>query len=164
MMRKNIIFNFGILKIFRIADSPHGILKLISMLLIFSFIFFSHTGALSAGSAKKVRIGINPLKAEGVDQATADKITLMIFKSLSAEKGADRVVYRKVSGVSKSTNRQLIGSVSSFGSSYFISVRVVEGEKAKILFSKAVTVKKEKIEKAVKKIADDLIDCVEIWE
>ncbi|MDY6968557.1 MAG: hypothetical protein SVR08_07890 [Spirochaetota bacterium] len=106
------------------------------------------------------RLGVNKLVTNDIDEKTASKITTIIYNKLKAIKGAKRVVYRVKDGISKSTNRQLIGRISKLGKSYVLSIKVVEGEKGKLLFNETVIIKgdddiEESIDNVVKKISSE---------
>ena len=73
----------------------------------------------------KARLGINKLEINNIDENIAAKITTIIYNKLKAIKGAKSVVYRVKDGITKSTNRQLIGRISKLGKNYVLSIKIV---------------------------------------
>ncbi len=115
-------------------------------------------------SIPKVRLSINRMDAEGIDKKTVSNIAEILHKELQAIKGANRVVYREKDGVSKSTNRQLVGRISKLGKSYVLSIKIIEGEKGKVLFNRTVTAKESSIDDSLEDIAEEIGDEDGIWE
>ena len=114
--------------------------------------------------APKARLCINKMESEGVDGKITARATAGLHKKLQELKGADRVVSREIDGISKSTNRQLIGRISKLGEKYVITIKVVEGEKGRLIFNETVIVKEGSIESTIEDIAEKISGKDEVWE
>lgn len=112
----------------------------------------------------RTRLGINRIKVNKVDEKIAREITSMLYNKLRYMMGADRIVYREKDGISKSINRQLVGRVSKLGKDFLLSIKVVEVEKSKLLFSETVVIKKnDNLDNAIDQIVNKICNKESIW-
>ncbi len=135
---------------------------LLAALIVAAFVQCSKN--IKHDSNPETRLSINQMEADGVDKTIIKKIETILDKELKELKGDNRVVYRHRDGVSKSTNRQLIGRISKLGKNYVLSIKVVEGEKGKVLYNRTVTTKERGIDDSIEDIAEDISDEDSIWE
>ena len=119
---------------------------------------------VKSGGAPKARVCVNKIESEGVDAKIIMRATASLHKKLQEQKGADRVVSREIDGISKSANRQLIGRISRLGEKYVITVKVVEGEKGRLIFNETVIIKESDLDSAIEDIAENISDKDEVWE
>ncbi len=122
------------------------------------------SGAAVKSGTAKVRVCVNKFESEGVDAKTTARATAGMHKKLQELKGAEMVLSRELDGVSRSANRQLIGRVSSLGEKYVVTVKVVEGEKGRLIFNETAIVKQSDIDSTIEDIAEKISDRDEVWE
>ncbi len=115
------------------------------------------------GSPGAVRLIIE-IEAEGVDKDTKNSVEQLFIKGLTERKGASYIIHRQTHGAAKSGNRVLIGSVSRLGSGFFLSAKVVDGEKGKVLFNKSIVVNsKGDMKGRIDDISEDISKEKAIW-
>lgn len=129
---------------------------------------FSHLESIffivKVNKATKVRLGINRVTVNNVDERVALEITTMLHEKLQARKGKNSVVYRKRNGISKSINRQLAGRISKLGKDLLLSIKVIEVEKGKLLFSETIIIKKnDDLDDVIDRIVDKICKNKSIW-
>lgn len=135
----------------------------------FIAIFFTVSLTFCSGSGVKddgkvsVRVSVNKMESEGVDTKIVKRATELIYKKLQELKGKNRVVSREIDGVDKSANRQLIGRLSKLGAKIVITVKVVEGERGKLVFNETAIVKESDLDDAILDIAENIADKDEVW-
>lgn len=142
-------------------------LKAVSFLtaIILIAVFAGCSGSsFKSDGAPKTRLCINKFESEGVDAKIAERATGNLHKKLQELKGANRVVSREIDGISKSTNRQLIGRISKLGEKYVLTVKVVEGEKGRLVFNETAIVKAGDLDSRIEDIAEKVSDKDEVWE
>ncbi|MDY6935152.1 MAG: hypothetical protein SVZ03_13140 [Spirochaetota bacterium] len=114
--------------------------------------------------AINARLGINRFEASGVDKRIASDITDKLYQKLRLLKGRNLVVYKRIEGIEKSVNRQLVGRVSRLRDSYILAVRVVDGESGKQLFGKTINYKQvDNLDSKLEQIAEQIISVSDIW-
>jgi len=115
----------------------------------------------------KVRLLINPIKAEkGTRSAAAADIEKALFDSLKKLKGenCNCILYHKDRNVSLSVNRHLTGSLAKIESSFFLTIRIIDGEKSRIIFSTSKIIKnKESIKEIIEETAEEIYDKKTVW-
>ncbi len=137
-------------------------IALFTLILTSSLIFCSSSSSKDDG-APSVRVRINKMESEGVDKKIVDKISNNLLKKLQEFKGPNRVVAINIDGVSKSANRQLIGRISKLGKKYVIVLKVVEGEKGKLLFNETAIVKEGDIDDTIEDMAEKVSEKEDVW-
>lgn len=127
------------------------------------------SGTKTDTPAVKVRIMVNHFTAEGVSKSTVRKIEKNITRFVADQRGhgCDCIYYRGDKNFSKSTNRQMVGRVSRLvpgKEDVFLSIRIIEGEKGKILFSRSFMAKNTSdLTGKIKKCAGEISENEEVW-
>lgn len=119
----------------------------------------------TAGTKKtSVRLLINQLKTgKGVQKATALKIEKQLADSLQKLRGNSVLFYRN-RDISLSANRQLTGTIARVEASLFLSIRVIDGEKSRILFSASKIIRDNKdLDKIIEETAEEISDHKQVW-
>jgi hypothetical protein len=116
------------------------------------------------GGAPQTRLCINKIESEGVDTKITTRLTAGLHKKLQELKGTERVVSREIDGISKSANRQLTGRIGKLGEKYVITIKVIEGEKGRLVFNETDIVKESGLDSTIEDIAGKIADKDEVWE
>jgi len=111
-----------------------------------------------------VRLSINTFTSVDIDAALIEKLTSVLYRELVVLRGDEYVLYRKKGGLDKSANRQLAGSVEKIDSVYYITVKVLDGERGEHLFNRTCTADRDNLEKTLKRIAKDIHRVNRIWK
>ena len=134
-------------------------------LAVFLAVFFIQCSGsnIKDNSKPRVRLCINKMDAEGADKKIAARLANILNEKLQELKGTNKVVFRDKDGVSKSTNRQLIGRISKLGQKFVLTIKVIEGEKGKLLFNETTIVNQNDLDDTIKDIAENISDKESIW-
>jgi hypothetical protein len=141
--------------------------RLTAISVLTAFIFAAAAGCSGPAvkkDAPKVRVCINKFESEGIDAKIITSATANMHKKLRELKGPESAVSREIDGISKSANRQLIGRISRLGEKYVVTVKVVEGEKGRLVFNETAIIKESDLDETIEDIAEKISDRDEVWE
>lgn len=111
-----------------------------------------------------VRLSINTFKSTHNDRAMVEKMTSVLYRELVRLLGEEYVVYKNTVGLGRSANRQVTGSVEKIDETYFITIKVLDGEKGEQLFNKTCTADSGDIEKTMRDIAKQIHKDRRVWQ
>jgi len=119
-----------------------------------------------AGSPK-TRLLVHRMKvAKGLSPSAGAEIERELVRSLKRLKGTtcSCILYYKDRDPSLSANRHLTGSLAKIDSSLFLTIRIIDGEKSRIIFSTSKIIKNEKqIKEIIKETAEEIDDKKAVW-
>ncbi len=138
----------------------------IALLITVAAAFFISCASTQPGGIK-VRLQINQIKTEKDSQRKAavamEKQLVKSLKNLRGEK-CNCILYYRDRDLSLSVNRHLTGSLAKLEASLFLTVRIVDGEKSRILFSTSKIIKDEKyINEAIEEISEEIDNRKAVW-
>lgn len=119
-----------------------------------------------AGSPQ-TRLLVHRIKmARGLGPGAGADIEKELVRSLKKLKGTpcSCILYNKGRDPSLSANRHLTGSLAKIDSSLFLTIRIIDGEKSRIIFSTSKIIKSEKqIKEIIKETAEEIDDKKAVW-
>jgi len=131
---------------------------------ILTILIIASSHGVAGNNTPAVRLSINSFKSTLSDSAMLEKMTSVLYRELVRLRGEDCVVYKNTGGIDRSANRQLTGSVEKIDATYFITIKVLDGEKGEQIFNKTCTAGSGDIEKAMRDIAGDIHKDRRVWQ
>ncbi|PKL39158.1 MAG: hypothetical protein CVV44_09845 [Spirochaetae bacterium HGW-Spirochaetae-1] len=131
---------------------------------VLTILIIASSHGAAGNNSIAVRLSINTFKSTHSDNTMVEKMTSVLYRELVRLRGQDCVIYKNTGGFDRSANRQLTGSVEKIDATYFITIKVLDGEKGEQLFNKTCTADSGDIEKTMRDIAKQIHKDRRVWQ